>query len=318
MSSAFRALSALSIKTSVAFSLLSLAGAVAFLFTIQGLGLGLLADLGLHLLSVALLALAVGLALGRGWKGQGRSTAVAGALSCAAAAVLLGTPGVATVERAQPGTPHSLLVASLNLHTDNLDMADAAAWVREHRPDVVGFVEAGSHQVLELKKLLSAQYPHSYRSKTDGIFGVVVFSKEAFSEAGFLFDGPGEQPVFRGTLDRAGLPLGIGVVHPMPPFTPEYLQLRDRNVLALADSFGERPFVLIGDFNATLTSTLMRTLGTKGVQRAPGYALYTVQPYGLVVDHVLAKAPAARRVDSGAAPVASSDHKLVWASFVGL
>lgn len=204
------------------------------------------------------------------------------------------------------------LVASLNVNVDNEKMREAAQWAVENRPDVMAFSEVSEHQLVALRKSLNHIYKYEYKTKTQGLFGMSVFSYYPIAGAQFINDDGTNQPMFAGKVLWDVEPVMLGVVHPMPPFTPELLAKRDSEILALAEGLGDGPAVLMGDFNATRASTLMPLLGKKF-----GYAkktpFYTLKPYLLDIDHVLMSREHFLHTESNASIVEGSDHRLVWA-----
>lgn len=211
---------------------------------------------------------------------------------------------------------HQFAVASLNVHTDNMDMTTAAQWALENAPDVMAFVETSQAQAAALKKALGHRYEFEYLSKTEGPFGIAVYSVYPIQDPVFAYDTQADQPFFTGTVMFPARPLEIGVVHPMPPFTPEFLEKRDARVMEIVRKFEGKPSIIMGDFNATPGSTLFHEIGTKRYGSAPVKTFATVMPYALPVDHVLlAQHPQLALAESGSSYVEGSDHRLVWAAF---
>lgn len=211
-----------------------------------------------------------------------------------------------------PPSESSLMVASLNVHTDNQDMQEVAAWVLKHRPDVMAFEETNTLQRAALDKALASEYPHSRHSMTDGLFGLSIYSKEPLRSAEFLYDSGIDQPMFHGQVEHQGLLIDIGVVHPMPPFTGEYLEKRDARVLELAQRLKGRRSILMGDFNATMHSTLFHKFEKGQFERYTPGSFATVYPYLLKVDHILFATGYFDAEDKGTANIKGSDHDLVW------
>lgn len=215
------------------------------------------------------------------------------------------------LEKAEKVYTAPFLVASLNVNVDNDNMRDAVQWAVENRPDVMAFSEVSEHQLVTIRKSLSHIYKHEYKTATQGIFGMSVFSYYPVEGAHYIDDEGAGQPMFIGKVMWDVEPVMLGVVHPMPPFTGEYLKKRDLSVRTLAEALGDGPAVLMGDFNATRASTLMPHLGEKFAY-SPKTPFYTVKPYLLDIDHVLHSKEHFLRTQSNASIVDGSDHRLMW------
>jgi endonuclease/exonuclease/phosphatase (EEP) superfamily protein YafD len=204
----------------------------------------------------------------------------------------------------------ALLVASFNLNLDNQQAPGLDAWVHSSKPDVLALFELTS-QHAPLIERLKTSLPHAVMQMQDDPFGVAILSKMPLDGAE-VKSHMESTPFIEASLKVHGRPILIRAIHPMPPISGRDRQTRDSLINAVSRVNGE-PLVVLGDFNASPWTPVMRALADKGLKRAttlmPTQNLYG----GLPIDHVLASDAHWYVLDAGVGGNHGSDHNLVWA-----
>lgn len=211
-------------------------------------------------------------------------------------------------------------ITSTNVKVDNTDMRTVMDVAMKRSPDVMAFIEVGQYQATELDKVVPKDYPHRYKSKTEGPFGILVYSKQPIENAKFENDTFADEPHFEGEIQFGSEKVNFAVVHPMIPLRHQDLLKRDQRIVKLVTekSQPDAKVVVVGDFNATRTSTLFRDLKNlgRGLVVAPAHGFkISLKPYMLLVDHVVFSGDSIGLRASGHDLVEGSDHKMAWAQF---
>jgi endonuclease/exonuclease/phosphatase (EEP) superfamily protein YafD len=265
----------------------------------------------------ALVAAALGLALRR-WR-------------LAAAGLVVGLAGVgpeltfprSATAMAADQRGETIKILSANLSWTLQDFDPVLSLITRERPDIVLFQEwtpgAGS-----LRRALAPVYPHSVEFLRNDGFGQAVFSKRAFLEQPRLAPPVGRwtEPQIWFDVEFDGRPVRIANIHLLPPiWWGAFGTLRaGAGTLAEWAKFpdGERPDVLMGDFNSVRRSCTLRGLVRAGYVEAhaaagagrgstwPRKGVFRLVP-GVRIDHAFV-APGLRVVDARVGDDFGSDH----------
>lgn len=224
----------------------------------------------------------------------------------------------------------TLRLMSANLMYGRTDAPRLLAQIARERPDVVLFQEWTPAAARDLKVALLPDYPHSVEVVRDDAFGQAVFSRRPFAEPERLYapaNSSGE-PAITVALDFGGRVLRVTDLHTLPPVSLEYFAAQRRTARELAAwvSSGNSPVpapdVIMGDFNATPRTAILRALRDAGMRDAHSEAgwwrgttwprrggLLPLAP-GLQLDHALV-GPRAIAVRARTGEDFGSDHRPV-------
>lgn len=261
----------------------------------------------------AFLAAGVALALSN-WAAAAVATL---ATVCLAAGVLPRAIGSGTT----PVNGHeALMVLSANVHHGAADPAALVGLIERLRPHLLSVQELTPGFADKLRALgIERWLPYGIVSPRPGWAGLGVYSRLPLRPLPRGIENEGVLPRI-----EAGLPSGRSIwivdVHPHSPVSgPE---ARWRRVLEGLPSAGtEEPWVLAGDFNATLDHVALREVIDRGYRDAgdaTGKGLEPTWPSGLTIpplitiDHVLAD----RRLgvaEYGVENLPGSDHRAIYA-----
>jgi endonuclease/exonuclease/phosphatase (EEP) superfamily protein YafD len=264
----------------------------------------------------ALLVAGVALAL-RNWAAAGVAALVA---FCLAILVLPRAIGDGTVKA---NGRETFGVLSTNIHRGTADPEAIVALVDRYRPDLLSVQELTPRFARELREAgLPRRLPHSILEVRKGSSGAGLYSRLPMRELG------GEQPFFF-RMPRAVLRLPDGRrirvvgIHPYPPGRGN-VDIWSEAVESLPSAGRGGPWVLAGDFNATLDVSLFRDLLDRGYRDAGEVAGEGLKPTfpaeghlipPVTIDHVLAD----RRlgiVSYAVEDIPGSDHRAVTAELV--
>ena len=261
----------------------------------------------------ALLVAGVALAL-RNWAA---ATVAIAAMIFLAALVLPRAIGDGTVEASGHET---LTVLSTNIHRGTADPEALVALVDRYRPDLLSVQELTPRFARDLRQAgLLDRLPHAILEVRRGSSGAGLYSLLPMHELA------GEQPFFF-RMPRAALRLPDGRqlrvvgIHPYPPGRGN-TDIWSEAIESLPSAGRGAPWVLVGDFNATLDVSQFRELIDRGYRDAGEVAGEGLTPTfpaeghmipPVTIDHVLAD----RRlgiVEYDVEGIPGSDHRAVEA-----
>lgn len=264
--------------------------------------------------AAALLLAGVCVAL-RNW-----AAAVVGALAflCLFAAVLPRAFG--SGEEAPPGATH-VEVLSANLHLGRADPNAVVALAEKRRPDLFFVQEMSRSEALEIRRAGIGQLlPNQVLALPAHGFGRGVYSRYPLRR----FPDPGASAAAMPPL-AVSLPgdgrIRVINVHPHPPYPGKEAGWADALSRLPAAGSGV-PWLLVGDFNATLDQAELRDVIARGYRDAadltgkglePTWPSNEIVPPLIAIDHVLAD----RRVGIASyetAYLSGSDHRSIFAS----
>jgi endonuclease/exonuclease/phosphatase (EEP) superfamily protein YafD len=209
---------------------------------------------------------------------------------------------------------------SANLHLGRADPEALVSLVEDRRPDLL-FVqemsraEAAGIRAAGIYRLL----PHSVLSLPAHGFGRGVYSRLPLRRLPGPAASPDAMPRLALRL-RGGWALRLTVVHPHPPY-PGKEAAWGASLARLPTAGTGAPWLLVGDFNATLDQVELRDVLDRGYRDAaevtgnglePTWPSNELVPPLIAIDHVLAD----RRVgisSYGTEYLSGSDHRTIYA-----
>jgi endonuclease/exonuclease/phosphatase (EEP) superfamily protein YafD len=192
---------------------------------------------------------------------------------------------------ATPGSP-ALDVVSMNVFFDNPKGAEVAAWLADAEPDVAVLLEAQG--LATHLPDLSARFPH--RGGCAAIepgCAMVVLSRWPLSETVWLALPYGDRRLATVVIDAPGGPVRLFATHWSRDF---FGGVGARQAWAMTARVRRvtrddpTPFIVVGDFNATLWDASVRTFASRTGVLAPRVWRPTwpvaAGPFGFPIDHV--------------------------------
>ncbi|HEU5104817.1 MAG TPA: endonuclease/exonuclease/phosphatase family protein [Solirubrobacterales bacterium] len=263
----------------------------------------------------ALLVAGVATAL-RNWAA---AAATALATLCLAAAVLPRAIGDGTVD---PDGRETLVVLSANIHHGTADPAAVVDLVDRYEADLLSVQELTPTFARELRAAgLAIRLPNAILETHRSASGAGLYSRLPMRKL------PGSQFFFRQPRAALELPDGRSIrvvgVHPFPPGRGNDDVWQE--ALESLPTAGEGlPWILVGDFNATLDVSLMRETVARGYRDAgevAGEGLVPTFPQDrhlippITIDHVLADERLGI-VDYEVEALPGSDHRALYTELV--
>ncbi len=254
-----------------------------------------------------------------------RNWAAAGVVGVAtlllAIAVLPRAIGDGTVD---PEGRETLTVLSANVYFGKADAEALVELVERYDPDLLSLQELTPKFARALRRAgIERRLPHAILETHSGASGAGLYSRLPMRKLG------GRQPFFF-RMPRAALRLPDGRlgrvvgVHPFPPGRGND-DLWSEALESLPSAGGGPPWVLVGDFNATLDISELRDLLGRGYRDAgavAGEGLVPTWPNAdhdvppvITIDHVLADERLGI-VDYAVEDLAGSDHRPVHTELV--
>lgn len=267
-----------------------------------------------YVAATSILVAGVALAL-RNWLATG--------VAVLAAAVLVGAVAPRMMGGATGASPGgaALSVLSANIHHGTADPDALMALVRRHRPDVLTVQELTPAFAAKLRRAgIHRVLPHEVLSVRRSASGAGIYSRLPMQRVP-------EPQAFPFRMPRAGIIVAgnrlvrLVDVHPYPP----QQAMLDRWKAALESlpsaGPGDLPWILSGDFNATLDIAELRDILDRGYRDAgdvmgggltPTWPAGRILPPPVTIDHILAD----RRIgilDYGVEDLPGSDHRAIYA-----
>lgn len=248
------------------------------------------------------------------------AAAVAGlAALCLVLAVLPRAVGDGTVSASGRET---LSVLSVNVHFGHADPEALVELVGRYRPDLLALQELTPRAARELQRAgLDDLVPNAVLETRLAAAGSGLYSRRPMRKLG------GGQPFFfrqpRALLRMPdGRPVRVVDIHPLPPGRGTE-EVWDDTLESLPSAGSGPPWVLVGDFNATLDIAPFRELLDRGYRDAGEVAGEGLEPtfptmgWGglppfITIDHVLAD-ERLDVVDYAVDDLPGTDHRPIWA-----
>ncbi len=196
---------------------------------------------------------------------------------------------------ATEGAPR-LRAAVVNAFANNATPERVRAWLEQTDADVFAVLEYTPAHQRQLAPLL-ARWPHVIEHAIESPFGIALFSKRPLRDVSMEPLGASWAQAIFATIDVEGRAVAIAAVHPPPPMSSDYAELRDLALEQLATRLqrigGAR--IVLGDLNATrFTRQLARACDAAGLRdSAEGHGYQGSWPVMLPrwlripIDHVL-------------------------------
>lgn len=255
----------------------------------------------------------------RNW---GAAILTGAAVLCLGAAILPRTIGSETADAAGHET---LTVLAANIHHGTADPGALVALVDRYEPDLLSVEELTPSFAAKLRRAgIASRLPESMLLTHRSVSGAGLFSRLPLiplpRQTRFFFRMPRARIVLPG-----GRPLRVVGVHPYPPLSGK-VGVWKRALESLPSAGTGTPWVLPGDFNATLDNAALRDLLDRGYRDAgdvTGKGLeptwptmgHRFMPPAITIDHVLAD----RRLgiaEYGVDDLPGSDHRAIHAQLV--
>jgi len=236
-----------------------------------------------------------------------------------AAAVLPRAIGDGTVEAA--GRP-TIGVLSINSKVGRVDPAATIALIERLRPDVLSLQEMTPKLAADLEREgIDALLPHQLVLTMKGASS--IYSTQPLRRLGDLRESGLRMPRARMELPGGGA-LRLVAVHPVVPGRSGVDGWEEE--LAELPSTGRGiPWLLVGDFNATLDQAQLRDVLDRGYRDAGAIAGEGLEPTwptgrwsdlpGVTIDHVLLD-PRLGLVDYSVEELPNTDHRPIYAELV--
>ena len=208
-----------------------------------------------------------------------------------------------------------LRVLMANVFADNPDPAPMLDLIRRERPDVVGMVEFAEPWAAALAGELRGEFPHRAQVP-GGHTGLALWFRTRPIGVEWEAPVPGGRPWLHATLEIAGRPAHLWLVHPTNPVNrrgalPGHPELAE---LAAGAAVAEGPRIVIGDFNCTDGSPYFADFlfvsglrdSRLGFGRQPSWPTWS--PYRIAIDHAFLS-PDLAVVGRRLGPEIGSDHR---------
>jgi endonuclease/exonuclease/phosphatase family metal-dependent hydrolase len=216
----------------------------------------------------------------------------------------------------------TLTVLSSNVHFGHADPEALVELVDRYRPDLLALQELTPRAARELRRAgLGNLLPNAVLETRRAAAGSGLYSRLPMRKLG------GGQPFFfrqpRALLRMPdGRPVRVIDIHPLPPGRGTE-EVWDDTLASLPSAGSGPPWVLVGDFNATLDIAPFRELLDRGYRDAGEVAGEGLEPtfptmgWGglppfITIDHVLAD-ERIDVVDYGVDDLPGTDHRPIWA-----
>lgn len=264
----------------------------------------------------ALLVVALALSL-RNWAATGLAAL---ATACLAVAVL---PRAIGSELEDPAGRPTVTVLAANIHHGTADPAALVALVERIHPDLLSIEELTPRFARELRADgIDRLLPDAHLAVHTNVSGTGLYARHPLrplpESSRFQFRMPRALLMLPG-----GRSLRVVAVHPFPPLHDRVGEWEDA-LASLPGAGAGIPWVLPGDFNATLDQAALRDLVDRGYRDAAdaaGEGLEPTWPAGealpplIAIDHVLAD----RRLGVaayGVLDLPGSDHRAIYARLI--
>lgn len=203
-----------------------------------------------------------------------------------------------------------VVIASVNVHLDSVDVHPLEQWLATQQADVVVVLEVSPRYAEGLRTL--ADYPYQHIAAAYDPFGIALLSRHPIAKVAVIRDA--EEPArIDAEIQLPGSCVALTALHPMPPISQEFHYQRNVRMQALARAAVARsmPNLLVGDLNATPWSSAFSGLADLGLRRAsglqPSWPTAGLGVVGIPIDHVLVS-PHWRLVESSRGGMPGSDH----------
>jgi endonuclease/exonuclease/phosphatase (EEP) superfamily protein YafD len=222
----------------------------------------------------------------------------------------------ASLNGPRPGTP--LRLANVNVLYRNVEHDRVMAWLDSARPDITVIVEP-TQAWLDALAPLERRLPQRIAFPVRDGHGMALYSRYPVNRFRLLRLGETRRVAIVAHLAIGSQDLMLVAAHPLPPRTAFETRERDaylRDLASVIASAGA-PVILAGDLNSTPWSYSFQDLiSATGLSARSFPATWPsfLGPFGIPIDHVLAKGAAIQAIQAG--PYVGSDHRPVLADLI--
>ena len=184
--------------------------------------------------------------------------------------VLLPRPSEGSVPSSEP----VITIMSANLMYGRVDPNLLMAEITRADPDVVAFQEWTPLAERALASKLAATFPYRAALARQDAFGQAIYSKRSFIGQPSLYPPTSgfTEPQISIDIEFDSAPLRVTNIHLLPPVSLDYFREQRASAARLAalctSSDDRTPDILIGDFNATTTSSILASFRRHGLIEA--------------------------------------------------
>ncbi|MCC7204953.1 MAG: endonuclease/exonuclease/phosphatase family protein [Phycisphaeraceae bacterium] len=219
---------------------------------------------------IALIIAAVLLAVLRRFVAAGVMVLLAGVNLATVVMAIMPVNGPAT-SSASAASPRPLRLMQFNVHTSNRRYDGVASYIDQSGVDVVFLQEVDDAWAAAMQRGLSRYRPVVVETRGDN-FGIAMFLRADAEDGPVLLGaraidlGDVGVPVIDARLRWQGQVVAMLSVHTLPPVSPGYAAIRDRQLLEAADWAARQkvPVIVSGDLNATPWSAGFAPLEARG------------------------------------------------------
>jgi endonuclease/exonuclease/phosphatase (EEP) superfamily protein YafD len=216
-----------------------------------------------------------------------------------------------------PAGPTVLSIMSFNVLALNSDHAAVIDRINDLDPDIVAIQEYANDWHFALDSL-TAKYPYTVREPRWHGFGIAVFSKYPLANTQIIQLSPRrtDNPSVVTEITVGDQRCHLGVVHLLSPVNRYRMEIRNEQIVALAESVTkiERPLIVVGDCNCTPWSPFLQDFirGTSLRDSRQGFGILgswpaDSWPMRIPIDHVFVS-PEIHVHDRRVEQSAGSDH----------
>ncbi len=192
-------------------------------------------------------------------------------------------------------TSPALKVALLNVNSAHGDPDQVMAYLQKENPDIILLEEITPEWMQRLAPVLN-EYPHQkFEARSDN-FGMGLFSQVDLTSAQLKYWGSAGVPSIAAEMELGGQAFTLMATHPLPPAGAVYSQLRNGQLMEVADFAAtvEGPLILIGDLNCSPWSPQYRRFIDRCglINSSEGRGIYPTWPsfipwLQIPIDHAL-------------------------------
>ncbi len=212
-----------------------------------------------------------------------------------------------------------LKILSFNVHAFNESYPDLIDYFEAEDPDILCILE-GSHHLRDRMQHLHTKYPERLEASRRAdvsireVAGFILWSKHPLLEHEFIITPNNQVQAIRIIIKHQQRAVEILAIHPPSPKKFWDVYRRNQFFSELPNHFSETPHrIVIGDFNTTLNSAILRNWDQRGLRNAhleAGLRHTWPSPlhfFGIAIDHAYVSDSFVIN-DYELGPFISSDH----------
>jgi endonuclease/exonuclease/phosphatase (EEP) superfamily protein YafD len=215
--------------------------------------------------------------------------------------------------------PAELTVLFSNVYYRNPNTQRLLPIIKEQDPDVVAMAEVTDQAFASFSAELKNTYPYAFHKREKRFFGVAIFSKHKPQNEEIVRNfSENALPSLQLDLIVHEKPVRVVVTHPYPPVAQWGAELRNEQLMGLANAVKDSrfPMVVVGDFNMTpWSSDFQRIVKQGGLKNSlvgagfqPSWPTWLPIFFRIPIDHALVS-PNIEVVDRYVLPNMGSDHR---------